>query len=309
MGTRELLIYQADAFTDRAFAGNPAAVCLLPGSALPLADSTRQHIASEMNLSETAFLEALDEGGDFHKCQRFRLRWFTPAVEVPLCGHATLAAAAALFQGEGSNVELLRFETNSGELTVRRQADGSGGGLLCMDFPSVATTADVPAGMGIDSELVKAIVKDTSAVEVVLYAPSVRYLTVVLRDTEANAADEALLSLRPHAQQLEAAYTRGQLTGVIVTAQGGSNSSYDFTSRFFAPWAGIPEDPVTGSAHCVLGPFWAGRLGKTKLRARQCSPRGGDLWVTVDEAAGRVELAGHAVLVMKGHLLLPKEAL
>ena len=101
-----------------------------------------------------------------------------------------------------------------------------------------------------------------------------------------------------------------RLPPVALCAPGGSNNSrYDFTSRFFAPWAGIPEDPVTGSAHCVLGPFWASRLGKTRLRARQCSARGGDLWVTVDEAAGRVELAGHAVLVMNGHLLLPKEAL
>ncbi|KAI3438665.1 hypothetical protein D9Q98_001086 [Chlorella vulgaris] len=297
--TLALRCYQIDAFTDQAFGGNAAAVVLLKPEALPLDDAVRQAIAAEKNLSETAFLECSD-GSDFSTCTQFGLRWFTPATEVVLCGHATLAAAAAVYRQNPASE--LRFDTLSGELVVTRQ---EATGLLSMDLPLMeASAAAVPPGMGPGSTLVQAAVGNL-AVEEVRYAPSLKYLLVVLRN-DGESTRQAFLSLQPDNQALGAAHTEGQLVGVIVTLQG--DGVHDFHSRFFAPWAGIAEDPVTGSAHAVLGPYWAVRLGKPQLRARQCSGRGGELQVEVKADAGRVVVAGHAVTVFEGHLLLPKAA-
>jgi predicted PhzF superfamily epimerase YddE/YHI9 len=209
-------LYQVDAFTAEPFAGNPAAVCLLDGDADP---AWMQRVAAEMNLSETAFLRPGGEAG------RYGLRWFTPAVEVELCGHATLASAHVLFtEGLAEAGQELRFDAASGPLAARRDPD-------------------------------------------------------------------------PDVRRLEALGVRG----VIVTAAGDGDGGHDFVSRFFAPGAGIDEDPVTGSAHCTLGPFWAERLGRAELTGFQASARGG--LVQVRPRGDRVLLGGRAVTVLRGQLL------
>jgi PhzF family phenazine biosynthesis protein len=259
-----LRIIQVDAFTDRPFAGNPAAVCVLPG---PADERWMQDVAREMNLSETSFLHRLDDG--------YRLRWFTPAFEVDLCGHATLAAAHVLWEDGHLPADApARFHTRSGLLTATRS-----GGWIEMDFPAKpASAAEPPAGLeqalGVGARYVG--------------RSSFDYLVEV--DTE-----EAVRRLRPNFSLLESVDCRG----VIVTS-AAAGPPYDFVSRFFAPRAGINEDPVTGSAHCSLGPFWQRRLGKDALLARQLSARGGDVCVRLSD--GRVVLGGQAVTVLRGEL-------
>ena len=257
-------IYQVDAFTDRPFAGNPAGVCVLPRAA----DAAwMQSVAAEMNLSETAFLVAEGTGYD--------LRWFTPTVEVDLCGHATLASAHVLWQSKllppGSEA---RFRTKSGVLTARQQGE-----WIEMDFPvEPAQPVEPPAG------LIAA-----------LGVPAL-YVGRNRMDYLVEVADEAAVrALRPDMAALAALGGRG----VMVTAAG--SAPYDFVSRFFAPGAGVPEDPVTGSAHCCLGPFWGERLGKRDLLAYQASARGG--MVRVGLRGERVLLGGQAVTVIRGELL------
>jgi PhzF family phenazine biosynthesis protein len=249
--------YQVDAFATRAFEGNPAAVCPL---ARWLDDDLLQAIAEENNLSETAFFMPSDNG--------FRLRWFTPASEVDLCGHATLATAHVLFEHLGHAGPVIAFETRSGVLTVRRK-----GNLLEMDFPASPPTPY--AGFEL---LSRALGRQPLEV---LRADD--YMAVFNDDATVRgiAPDFALLRTL-------------DLRGVIVTAPGGSD---DFVSRFFAPRLGVPEDPVTGSAHCTLAPYWAGRLGKQRLSARQVSKRGGSL--TCELKGDRVLLSGAAVTVMQ----------
>jgi PhzF family phenazine biosynthesis protein len=253
-------LFQVDAFTSRVFGGNPAAVCPLP---LWLKDPLLQGIAAENNLSETAFL--VGGGG------RYEIRWFTPAQEVDLCGHATLAAGHVVLDlGRRPGKEVL-FASRSGPLRVRRA-----GRRLCLDFPSrpprpCEAPADLLAGLGARPREVLA---------------SRDYLAVFGSEGEVRALKPDMTRL-VHLDRL----------GVIATAAG---TSCDFVSRFFAPGAGIPEDPVTGSAHCTLIPFWAGRLGRKKLRARQVSERGGELFCA--DRGERVDIAGHAVLYMKGQI-------
>ena len=264
-----LRFYQTDAFTDTPFRGNPAAICL-PEE--PLDAGLMQRIAAEMNLSETAFPEPPDRDGSRV------LRWFTPATEVPLCGHATLAAAAVLFdRGEPSPVT---FRTRSGALVVHREE----GGALRMDFPlDPPTAADPPAGL-----LSGLGVADVLAVAVG------RLIWIV------QVADEtAVRALRPDYRALSAVDV-GNAMGVSVTAPG---VDVDFVSRGFFPWSGVDEDPVTGSAHTTLGPFWAERLGKESLRARQVSDRSGDIQLRLD--GERIHLTGHAVTVLEGMFTLP----
>lgn len=256
---------QVDAFTDRPFAGNPAAVCVL---AAAREESWMQLVAREMNLAETAFLVRRADG--------FDLRWFTPMCEVDLCGHATLASAHALWEGghlpEGA---VARFHTRSGQLTAERQ-----GGLIWLDFPSTpAEPAPAPAelrdGLGVPLEFVGRTPFD--------------YLVEVERES-------TLRSLTPDLRLLGKLPVRG----VIVTARSES-AGRDFTSRFFAPAAGVPEDPVTGSAHCALAPYWAARLGRQELIGFQASARGGEVRVRL--AGNRVLLGGQAVTVLRGELL------
>lgn len=251
-------IYQVDAFANKAFEGNPAAIIPLNEW---LADETLQTIAAENNLSETAYFVPTDTG--------FHLRWFTPSVEVPLCGHATLASAFVIFNELGYDKDSISFETKSGELVVKRKEDG-----FVMDFPAAP-----PSPCGIPEGLEKAI--GAKLIE----AHQNRFCLVVAED------EEAVSNALPDFKAL-ADITPGDF---ILTAK---SEKYDFVSRAFAPSHGIDEDPVTGSAHCVSAPFWGERLGLTTLNARQVSKRGGDMICTLK--GNRVELFGKAVLYMKG---------
>lgn len=252
--------FHVDAFATRTFAGNPAGVCLLDAW---LDDATLLNIAAENKHSETAFL--VQRGEDYD------LRWFTPVVEMDLCGHATLAAAFVVFSAQRFPGSLLRFHSRSGVLTVSRAGD-----LLTLDFPSRLAVAyagleDLTHGLG-------------AAPVAVLKA----------RDLLAVFADEqAVRSLRPDFNQLR----QLDCLGIIATAPG---RDCDFVSRFFAPQAGVDEDPVTGSAHCTLIPYWAQRLGKTRLFARQLSPRGGELHCEL--AGDRVRIGGRAVVYLRGDI-------
>jgi PhzF family phenazine biosynthesis protein len=255
-----LPIYQLDAFTARRFAGNPAAVIPLQNF---LPNAMLQAIAAENDLSETAYL--VKEGAGYN------LRWFTPVCEVPLCGHGTLASAAVVLDRLEPARDEVQFHTASGVLTVKRSADG-----LVMDLPAsqverVELVAGVAEALG--AQPLEVWVNDRFTLVLLADAARVRALTPKM---------EAVAGLDPH--------------GVIVTAPG--DAGLDFVSRFFAPAMGVDEDPVTGSAHCVLAPFWAGRLGRTVLRAHQASRRGGDL--TCRLVADRVELVGQCVFYMEG---------
>lgn len=264
-----LPLYWVDAFADRLFAGNPAAVVPLPEWP---PDELLRRIAFENGLSETAFFVRTGPG-------RFHLRWFTPAIEIDLCGHATLASAHVLHQELGEPGDLLTFDSRSGPLTVARRADGK----LELDFPARPSSP-----VSASATLAQALSRTPSHV-----AQSVNsWLCVYPRA-------EDVLELRPD----HAALARLKPGRFIVTAPG---MDCDFVSRFFAPDAGIAEDPVTGSAHCVLVPYWAERLGKTALHARQVSARGGELWCELrpgtTPAEGRVRIAGHSRLYLKGEI-------
>jgi PhzF family phenazine biosynthesis protein len=271
-------LYHVDAFARKPFAGNPAAVCLLDR---PCEDGVLQSIAEEMNLSETAFL--LKRGQKpIQEEWEFSLRWFTPKTEVNLCGHATLATAAVLFYDVGISAEKLSFETRSGRLTATREDDG-----IFLDFPSYMTTHVEP-----NRELLEAAgIDDFVSTH---FSRESLDLLVVLRD------EEAVRSLKPNFDRLRSMKSE-KLQGIIVTSRG--HGLHDFVSRYFAPWVGIDEDPVTGAAHVVLGPFWSDKLRKKEMRAFQASARGGELAVRI-LAPGRVGLLGNAVIVSKGELRL-----
>jgi PhzF family phenazine biosynthesis protein len=260
------IIYQVDAFADRPFSGNPAGVCILDRAA---PEKWMQAVAGEMNVAETAFLVRRDDGG-------FDLRWFTPTVEVDLCGHATLASAHVLWDERVLPAdERARFHTKSGALTAWREGD-----TIRMDFPSEPVTkGEAPAAL-------------TEAIPVpFVFAGKNRM------DWLVEVADEAtVLAVCPELRGLSKVGGRG----VIVTARSAS-SERDFVSRFFAPAAGVDEDPVTGSAHCALAPYWAEQLGKAALTGYQASTRGGTVLCTVD--GDRVILGGHAVTVLRAKLL------
>jgi PhzF family phenazine biosynthesis protein len=265
-------ITQVDAFTNEPFCGNPAAVCLLPAAR---DERWMQQVAREMNLSETAFLVRRPDG--------FDLRWFTPLVEVDLCGHATLASAHVLWeQGELGPDETARFHTRSGLLTALRRGD-----WIELDFPAApVVAAEPPAG------LVEAL-----GVEPVFAGRSARdNLIEVASEAEVQALAPDFTALR-----------RIEARGVIVTSRAstpnpstGSGQGFDFVSRFFGPRVGIDEDPVTGSAHCTLGPYWQERLGKTEMLAYQASARGGVVRVAV--RGRRVGIAGQAITMLRGEL-------
>lgn len=259
---------QIDAFADRPYTGNPAAVCLLQHE--PDA-RWMQAVAAEMNLSETAFV--CPAGGDFD------LRWFTPAVEVDLCGHATLAAAHALWsEGLVPGKYDIRFRTRSGVLTA-----SSDGDLIELDFPATPPAALRP-GAGEIADIGAAL-----GAEPVHVARSAFDLLVVVDSAE------TVRSVKPDCRRLSALAARG----VIVTSVS-DDPRFDFLSRFFAPRVGVDEDPVTGSAHCCLGPYWGGRLGKTVMTAFQASSRGGIVHVRLVDQ--RVVLGGNAVTVLRGEL-------
>lgn len=266
-------LYQVDAFTQDIFSGNPAAVC--PTDAW-LPDEVMQKLAVENNLSETAFVvPCAGDVADYH------LRWFTPAREIDLCGHATLATAWVLFNKLGFSGDTVRFSTRvSGVLAVSRGADG----VLTMDFP-----ADPPRPTPHHTYLDRAI--GGPALEY-YSAPGGKKLAVV-----ANA--DAVRNLKVNF----AAVAELGDKGLIVTARGDGDDGVDFVSRYFAPKEGVPEDPVTGSAHCVLVPYWTKRLKKDTFHARQVSKRGGDLYCALK--GERVQISGHAVLYLTGEVHIP----
>jgi PhzF family phenazine biosynthesis protein len=259
-------IFQVDAFTQKPFSGNPAGVCLL---AEEKSAEWMQSVAKEMNLSETAFLLPERDG--------YRLRWFTPVMEVNLCGHATLASAHVLFEKEhvGEHRDI-HFYTRSGELSARQEGE-----WIILNFPAYEEMPyDVPQELLIALE-VKPINAVKSGENVLVEVQS----------------EEEVRNLNPDF----AALAKVPLFGIAVTSQS-KTPEFDFVSRYFAPWAGIDEDPVTGSAHACLGPYWGKRLNKTKMLAHQTSQRGGI--VRVELAGERVLLGGQAVLVLEGELLV-----
>ncbi len=256
-------IFQVDAFTARRFAGNPAAV--MPMESF-LADAVLQAVAAENNLAETAFL--VPEGGDY------RLRWFTPTTEVPLCGHATLASAAVVMERLEPGLNRVVFHSASGPLTVSRTDAG-----YVMDFPA-RPSEPVPAPPGLAEAL--------GVVPLEVFTNAFNYLALL----------ESAQVLRELAPDM-AALSRLDRLGVIVTAPG--DGIHDFVSRYFTPAKGIPEDPVTGAAHCMLAPYWAQRLGKTEFRAFQASRRGGEVICRLARG-DRIELEGACVFYLEGEV-------
>lgn len=299
----KLPLYKVDAFTTAPFKGNPAAVCIAES---PLEEDIMKAIAREMNLSETAFVVHLADNN-------YSLRWFTPKVEVPLCGHATLATAKVLFDeigvvngadirtdvganvGAGTGVQELRFQTKSGLLKAVKTADG-----ITLDFP-LDDPVNVPAPAGIIKALGNPKVLGCQ------YGKATKKLLVHLED------EEAVIKLTPDFPALKSAKSDPEVQGLIVTAEAAQRNTvsqgnsvaqgkpYDFISRYFAVWVGIDEDPATGSAHTVLAPYWGKLLGKNRMRAYQASSRGGEMEVRLP-GSGRVDLIGQAVVVEKGHL-------
>jgi predicted PhzF superfamily epimerase YddE/YHI9 len=257
-------IYQADAFTNKLFGGNPAAVCPLTEW---LPDETMQKIANENNLAETAFFVPNDNG--------FKLRWFTPEFEIDLCGHATLASAHIIFTELSYSKDTIHFETvKAGVLTVTKDGD-----KYTMDFPSRP-----PIGIELPNGLVEAF--GGKAPKAVLRSRD--YFLVY-------GSEDDIVEIAPDFSAL----SKFDTVGFIVTAKGKNS---DFVSRFFAPGAGIPEDPVTGSAHCNLIPYWADKLGKSKLHAYQLSARKGELWCELK--GERVLMSGNVVTYLKGEIFV-----
>jgi len=257
-------IVQVDAFAERPFTGNPAAVCVMPA---PADEAWMRNVAMEMNLSETAFLHPEGDG--------WRLRWFTPAVEVALCGHATLASAHVLWEhGVLGMEDEARFHTRSGLLTCRRDGD-----LVWMDFPA---KPEAPA------DAIDGLAEALGATPAYVGRSHFDVLVEVATEAEVRALSPDFGALRGV-----------QARGVIVTARA-EGGAYDFVSRFFAPSVGVDEDPVTGSAHCVLTPYWARKLGRDELTGYQASRRGGT--VRVRSVGGRVHLGGRAVTILRGEL-------
>lgn len=262
--------HQVDAFADRPFAGNPAAVFILDQ---PAEEQWMRNVAREMNLSETAFLHRIDD-------RTFNLRWFTPTVEVDLCGHATLASAHVLWEtGVLSREVAARFQSRSGLLGAK-WTDG----WIELDFP-----ATPPNAIDSSSSLTGDVSRAIGAKVVETYRTRFDLLVVI-------ESERALRNLTPNFGEL----ARVDGRGIIVTARA-ETSPYDFVSRFFAPAAGVDEDPVTGSAHCALTPYWAGKLNKPRMLAYQASPRGGV--VRVELRGDRVALGGQAVTVVRGELM------
>ncbi len=269
----EIPVYQVDAFTNHAFGGNPAAVCPLDAF---LDDGTLQLIALENNLSETAFIVPLGDGSDAD----YHLRWFTPGVEVALCGHATLATAHIVFSHLRPELDLVRFQTLSGLLTVKRAGD-----RYQMDFPCYRPLPyEIPKGLGaaMGAEPLSVLKSEEGDRDLLLVYPTEAVITALGPDLN------ALKAFAPF--------------GFIATAAGKGDT--DFVSRCFFPNHGIGEDPVTGSAHCVSAPYWAEQLGKTEMFAQQTSARGGDLWLELQ--GDRVLISGQAIEVMRGKLTLPE---
>ena len=271
---RRVPFYQVDAFADEPFAGNPAAICFMPTD---LSDDLYLSIAREMNLSETAFVEEVGAG-------RYNLRWFTPAREVPLCGHATLATGHAIFEHRKYGGDRVEFLTMAGSLYAEKVPEG-----VRLNFPE-----NKPFPVEPPTEAMEALgVSDRGDVS---YSDTNQKLVVLLRD------EEEVRGVSPDFHALLGADNPLGWRGVVVTAPGSGR--YDFVSRYFAPLMGIDEDPVTGSAHTVLAPYWGEILGKTRMWGYQASERGGALFVELSE--GRVLITGGCATIIEGELAYPR---
>ncbi|HYE83284.1 MAG TPA: PhzF family phenazine biosynthesis protein [Clostridia bacterium] len=272
-------VYQVDAFTSKAYKGNPAAVCLVDGK---LENAVMQDIAEEMNLSETTFVQQLEEN-DTAGTAQYYIRWFTPKTEVPLCGHATLAAAKIIFDCLDFQGERVVFRYIGGQLESRRHAKG-----FTMDFPE-----DEPLEPGPSSDLLEAM--GIRKYKELVYGRNTGKLVVRLN------SEAEVRGLRPDFERMKSVKVCFPVKGVGVTAEG--QAGYDIVSRYFNPWAGVNEDPVTGSVHTVLAPYWSAILKKRELKALQASQRSGELLIRV-AGGGRLEFIGDAVVVMKGEIYL-----
>uniref|UniRef100_A0AAQ4QS72 Phenazine biosynthesis-like protein domain containing 2 n=1 Tax=Gasterosteus aculeatus aculeatus TaxID=481459 RepID=A0AAQ4QS72_GASAC len=264
-----------------------------PCSPEELRDDLYQRIAAEMNLSETAFITRVNPSENFTTGSRFRLRWFTPTTEINLCGHATLASAAVLFKHKKNVNPKLVFETRSGDLAVTQQGEG-----YVMDFPLNPPTQEDANDF---RDVIKAAVGNHPIQDVYLCAQT-KKLLVRLSD---SCDRSVLTSLKVDPVALQRSETSGRVKGLIITMKGSPEiqPGYDFYSRYFAPWNGVPEDPVTGSAHTVLGSYWSNKLGKNKMLAYQCSSRGGELQLEV-RPDGRINIFGESVTVLQGTITL-----
>lgn len=272
-------IYQVDAFTNECFKGNPAGVCILEKT---VEDEYMQLIAKEMNLSETAFVQSF-EGRPINQTNIFSLRWFTPKYEVDLCGHATIAASEILFNNIGIKNNQIIYETKSGRLTANKTVDG-----IALDFPidealNINPSNDILEAMGIECYENAIIGKNT------------RKLVIHLK------TESEVLKLTPNFEKMKCLEFDMEVKGVGVTCRG--NGNYDFISRYYNPWAGVNEDPVTGSVHTLLAPYWGKLLNKNEMKAYQASDRGGEIILRI-LAGDRVQLIGQTIVVLKGELYI-----
>ena len=276
---KKFKIYQVDAFTSEAFKGNPAGVCILEED---ISDELMKNIAKEMNLSETAFVKPL-ENKRISDCKLFSLRWFTPLVEVDLCGHATIATSKVLFDEFNIKANELKYETKSGILIVTKENDNISLDLPIDNFLDYELNEDILNAMGIKS-YVKAIIGENT-----------RKLIIEL------SSEEEVINLQPNFDKLNLLKFNTNIKGIGVTSRG--TRKYDFISRYFNPWAGVNEDPVTGSVHTLLAKYWSNKLSKSKMLAYQNSDRGGEILIELLEN-NRVNLSGEAIIVLKGELHL-----
>ncbi|MBS6500570.1 MAG: PhzF family phenazine biosynthesis protein [Clostridium sp.] len=275
----KIKIYQVDAFTSEAFKGNPAAVCILEND---ISDELMKNIAQEMNLSETAFVKPL-KNSNIGKGNLFSLRWFTPEVEVDLCGHATIATSKVLFDEFNIKEQHIKYETKSGLLTAKKEDE-----KISLDFPIdnplyFNLTQDILDAMGIRSYS-KAIIGEKT-----------RKIVIEVKDKE------DVINLKANFEMLKSLKFKSNVKGIGVTCRG--NEKYDFISRYFNPWAGINEDPVTGSVHTLLANYWSNKLNKMDMNAYQASNRSGEISLKLLEN-DRVRLSGEAVIVLRGELYL-----
>lgn len=274
---KSLPIYGVDVFTRQYYKGNPAAVCILEKE---LKDSQMKSIAAEMNLSETAFLLPIEEDSN-----TYSLRWFTPEVEVPLCGHGTIATAKVLFDEIRVNGDRIVFQTKSGKVSAEKSGEG-----IAIDFP-----IDVPMDFQLPKGLLEALgIKEYEDVKI---GKNTRKIILRIKDYK------EIENLSPDFERMKNISTAEGLKGIAITTKG--NEEYDFISRYFNPWAGVNEDPVTGSVHTVLANYWGRILNKQEMIAYQASTRAGKIKLKIKE--NRVELIGEAIIVLKGEIYIPLE--
>ena len=273
---KALKMYQVDVFTKEYFKGNPAAVCILDNE---IEDKYMRLIAAEMNLSETAFVLPIDKEANIYS-----LRWFTPEVEVNLCGHGTIGTSKVLFDVLGIEADEIIFETMSGKLTAKKYDNGIG-----IDLP-----LDKPEDIEMPIGLLEAMgIKDYEDVKI---GENTRKIIIKIKE------ESDIIQLKPNFEQMKSISFTQVVKGVAVTTN--NSDKYDFISRYFNPWAGVNEDPVTGSVHTVLAPYWREILNKNEMIAYQASPRGGEILLNIKNG-NRIELIGNSIIVLKGEIIIP----